>query len=391
MGNFTRSDDPRLDALVLSHLEIVREVVLKYIQPQALLLAGSFGRGEGSIMAIDSGFVYFSDYEICLVHPSLRARRLMDQIAQELRPRIPVEISLFWNSPARIRYNRSRNLSFGKPQPTIGMYELKAASYVFYGAQDLLSTAIDPKTLPLSEGVRLVANRMMELMETWVRRPVPEAMAMPLAKLVLACGDALLLRAGCYHYSYFERKERLTRHYEEHIAPVVGMNFLPIYCNAAQAKLNPRPAPWCDVPATLAAIAPISQKVLACLTSSPPRADRIQIARRCAGNIPLLYHTGLWSELDHFYEDLILWARSLRAYHRIYWRNLCLLKGRLTPFQALYAVIPLLFWGTTITGEGDPAALEQAAVWSRWALPQANIHSQHELTTRMLEMWHIFG
>ena len=208
MGKYTLLADPQADDIVEAHLLTVRECVLRYFQPQALILAGSFGRGEGSISLDNEQIRFYSDYEISLVSSSPRARLFIEPIQRELNSVLPVSVSLFWTTPRKLQKNLSRNLSFGPPYPSIGVYEFKAGSQIFYGELDLSVNAIDPRTLPVSEGVRLIANRMMETIEKWAKSGDETELAFSLSKLVLACGDALLLKSGHYHYSYAERSER---------------------------------------------------------------------------------------------------------------------------------------------------------------------------------------
>lgn len=183
MGKYTVQTDPRIDSIIDDHLSMIMESTLKHIEPQAILLAGSFGRGEGSIYMKDGIPHFISDYEVCLVSSNPATRVKVDQIILDIGNKIPTEVSIFWNSPARIINNRSRNLSFGKPQASIGIYELKAGSMIIYGAFDLSINPIDPSTLPVSEGIRLIINRMMGVVEAWNNQSSQEIKAATLRKI----------------------------------------------------------------------------------------------------------------------------------------------------------------------------------------------------------------
>ncbi|HNT54082.1 MAG TPA: hypothetical protein PKG95_05180 [Anaerolineaceae bacterium] len=388
MGRYTLQEDPRVDQAVAEHLAIIQAEVLRRCKPQALLLAGSFGRGEGSVAVNGTGLNFLSDYEICLISPSPAARLAVDRIQRTLAGRLPTTVSLFWNTPARIRNNRSRNLSFGPPRATIGMYELKAGSQLLYGDFDLTVSQINPASIPPSEGVRLVLNRMMEVIDAW---QTGTGLGMPLAKLSLACGDALLLMAGFYHYSYSRRLLRFDATFS-HFEPQLGPEFLTLYHRAAARKLNPQPGAAADfTPAEVGAVALACQRTLAILLDKLG-ASPAQLALRCATAVPILYCTGICPGLDPLYERLILALRARRAGQVIYWRGLPHRRPPLSPFQALYGAIPALFWGLPLADRpAELPLLKQAADWSGWILPTAAAERPAEMTAALLQIWHILG
>lgn len=389
MGRYTLQDNPLIDQVIEGHLDQIRAAVLSHTRPQALLLAGSFGRGEGSV-SVEAGEVRFhSDYEICLISPTPSTRFAVDRVTQELSDKLPVPLSLFWNTPARLHNNRSRNLSFGKPQATIGMYELKAGSQIFYGKFDLTIHQFKPADISANEGVRLIINRMMEVVETALKpgRPRLEFAA---AKLALACGDALLLQHKLYHYSYAERARRFAEHYPDTL-PQAGGDFGAVYDQAARFKLNPfsgiTPG---EVLANLPMTRLVSRTVLGLLLGAPQASDE-QILLRSAQAIPVLYHTGLLTALDPYYENLILALRTWRAGRQIDFATLHRVAHRLTAFQALYGAIPALFWGLPLAGDGSPSMLELAAQWGAWAYHNPEGVKPELLAQVLLDFWHIMG
>ncbi|HNZ12387.1 MAG TPA: hypothetical protein PKL11_01935, partial [Anaerolineaceae bacterium] len=83
--------------------------------------------------------------------------------------------------------------------------------------------------------------------------------------------------------------------------------------------------------------------------------------------------------------------RARRAGQSIYWRGLPHRRPMLSPFQALYAAIPALFWGLPLTNQPNPDLLNLAANWSRWILPSAAAENPLELTSALLRAWHTLG
>jgi hypothetical protein len=387
MGKYTIQTDPRIDRIIDDHLSIIMESTLEHFQPEAILLAGSFGRGEGSIYMNDGEPHFISDYEVCLVSPNPIARVKVDQIIQDIKNKIPTEVSLFWNSPARILNNRSRNLSFGKPQASIGTYELKAGSMIIYGAFDLSINPIDPSTLPISEGIRLIINRMMGVVEAWNNHSSPEIRIATLIKLLLACGDALLIRSGKYHFSYQERANRFEWLYNNRYQKQFDREFLLQYQKAARNKLDPVFPGDFSIDTALKTTLSVTRQILIELTGVNNRSNA-DIVRSCANSIPLLYQTGVFQVLDRPYENLILGLRARRAGTGINYRLLPEISPRPTPFQALYGAIPPLFWNLL---QSDNEMKELAYKWGAWALPQHDSCRENDLTSSLVHIWHVLG
>jgi hypothetical protein len=387
MGKYTIQTDPRIDRIIDDHLSIIMESTLKYIRPLAILLAGSFGRGEGSIYMNEGEPNFISDYEVCLISSNPAARIKVDLISQDVKNKIPAEVSLFWDSPARILHNRSRNLSFGSPRASIGMYELKAGSMIIYGAFDLSINPIDPSTLPISEGIRLIINRMMGVVEAWNNHSTQEIRSATLTKLLLACGDALLIRNGIYHFSYQERANRFECLYNNRYQNQYDSEFLQQYKKAARLKLDPRFIKDFSIENALKTATLVTRQILIELTGVNNRSNA-DIVKSCSYAIPLLYQTGVFPVLDRPYEDLILALRARRARAKINYSLLPRISPRPTPFQALYGAIPSLFWNLL---QSDAELTELTCKWGAWALPQHEPSRGNDLTSSLVQMWHILG
>ncbi len=393
MGKYTLHTDPRVDAIVESHLAQICECTLRHFKPEALLLSGSFGRGEGSV-SLDGGQVrFYSDYEVSLISSQPRARMAIDPIQREINAKLPLSVSIFWTTPRKLRHNLSRNLSFGPPYLSIGVYELKAGSQVFYGDFDLSANQNDPRDLPVSEGVRLIANRMMEAVEKWAKVEDRSELAFSLSKLVLACGDALLVKNGVYHYSYAERGRRFSQHYDDLFKPLLGSEFYTLYEKASSFKLRPyaevQPAAILEA---LPRIRAYCRTILRHLLDLP-EDDRDRIFEAMAASMPITYQTGLFPALDVAYENLILWLRGRRAGKKTWPNRRRDGKSSLSMFQQLYGAIPSLFWGLPMDGQPDSRLLQTSREWSAWAFPpqEDSTVSEEKLVAALLSMWHAFG
>ncbi len=390
MGKFTVEANPVIDKVIEDHLSLILDSTLKQIEPVAMLLAGSFGRGEGAVYLEEGAPHFISDYEVCLISPNPAARLKVDQITREVANKIPLEVSLFWNTPTRIYNNRSRNLSFGKPQATIGMYELKAGSQIFYGDFDLNNNAIDPIHIPVSEGIRLIINRMMAVVEAWFDGRSDADKQTTLAKLFLACGDALLLKHGKYHYSYQERAKRFEHDFETIHKNNFDQEFFKYYQKSVTIKLMPQIVVEFSIIDALKFSIKLTRQLLVDLTGSDLKTTS-EILKGCCNSIPLLYQLGSLHFLDRTYENLILGLRARRAGNRISYGRLPEGQPRPTPFQSMYGAIPALFWNLPATNKADQALINDALKFGQWALPPDSKPDTQNLTSALLRMWHTLG
>ena len=71
MGKYSVLTDPAADAVVQAELDIVVAEIVRYFGEHlsAVLLAGGFGRGEGTIVQTTEGYRPINDYDMIVVVP----------------------------------------------------------------------------------------------------------------------------------------------------------------------------------------------------------------------------------------------------------------------------------------------------------------------------------
>jgi hypothetical protein len=211
-GLFTQHPHPDADVMVATHMSRVVEA-LKPIVPsmQAVLVTGSFGRGEGAVRRGDTGqLVPVNDYDVLVVAPdapdsqSAPLRELGDALAAEFGADF-VHVTTW---PA-----------FDPALPlTLAHYDIRYGSRMLLGDPEALATlpAYAAADLPLFEGVQLLFNRMGGLLTGLGRRSAergPRAaryLENQTMKALMALGDWHLIRARAYDVSYRKRHERFS-------------------------------------------------------------------------------------------------------------------------------------------------------------------------------------
>ncbi len=241
-SKYTAHDNPEIDRTIARHLARIVDAIRDHLEPRSIILYGSFGRGEGSVMLDDGRSISLSDYEIAVVTRSPCYRKLFASLSRQLTAELGVETSISWMRPGRLRTNQSQNLSLGRAAPTIAMYELKTGGQTLYGREMLnLGPIIDPRQISVRAGIRLLINRMIESLPYTPRSaPLPKDRIETIRwinKLILACNEALLLLWGEYHYSYAERGRRFAA--LNNLAP--GTELSTLVERATHFKLHPAP------------------------------------------------------------------------------------------------------------------------------------------------------
>ena len=208
MGIYTVREDPRIDACISTHLSAIVDAVRRELpNVAAIVLIGGFGRGEGSVLLEGDRVVPVNDYDIVLATrlPFNRAcltdlaNRLALQVGIRHIDLIPIPIDEFDSLP-----------------PSQFNHDMKYGGKVLWG-EDVLSAIPDiaPVVISLADARQLLINRAVCLLEGFPNKhrmgiQLPEDRFFSFnqtVKVVLACGEALLIQVGHYTHSYVARRE----------------------------------------------------------------------------------------------------------------------------------------------------------------------------------------
>jgi predicted nucleotidyltransferase len=181
---------------------------------RAIFLVGGYGRGEGGILEGAAGPEPFNDYDLLAVFDRL-GRPLRQRLGRRLRALAP-ELRAVAGVPVDVGIEDRRGL-LAAPASVL-WYEIATGHRLLWGVGDIAFPRYDPARLPLDEAILLLTNRGSSMLLREVEReegrvagPPSSAEVTDAMKLVLAWGDALLLRAGSYTCSYQARREDLRR------------------------------------------------------------------------------------------------------------------------------------------------------------------------------------
>lgn len=210
-GLFTCHPDPAADAAVETHLGEILDAIHKSVgQPEAVVLTGSFGRGEGGVFQDESGrFEAVNDYDL-LVVDRRDLREALRPLARTLPGQLGIDfVDLGWSDG-----------QWSQWPTTVFNYDLKYGSRVVEGDAGILDRlpAYAAADIPAYEAVKLLLNRsagiLSGLREHLFTSSSPAQskeryLTHQIVKAWMALGDTHLIRWGGYDSSYRRRQQRL--------------------------------------------------------------------------------------------------------------------------------------------------------------------------------------
>ncbi|MCF7853737.1 MAG: hypothetical protein K9N51_02985 [Candidatus Pacebacteria bacterium] len=194
--------------------QLTRQIADRW-SPQAIIMSGSFGRGEGTVKLLHSRLYCLSDFEISVVrHCPIRTGALLAAADTWSREK-EVDIGLYYNPPLKYTMQRAQRLYWRPGFVPVKYYDRCSGARVVWGRDYLANLSpVSVNDIPLWEGLRLIFNRTAQAL---AHLKVPEdekermKQAFWLYRIVISCQDALLIAAQKYTSSYRARNNRLKR------------------------------------------------------------------------------------------------------------------------------------------------------------------------------------
>ncbi|OGC50879.1 hypothetical protein A2716_02485 [candidate division WWE3 bacterium RIFCSPHIGHO2_01_FULL_40_23] len=251
---------PKSDKCVREYLDIVVGVLRKELpEIKSIILAGGFGRGEGSLERRGDKLVPVNDFEIYLVVESKVSEKRLNEAANKASGKLGLKkTGVPFHSFSKEDYADTfyidlkafKTEDLGKILPMIRYYELRNAGAVIWG-KDYLARIPEfkIKDLPLAEGLRVLLNRIAMLSHyfstDFLRRTISRSEKHGLlylgGKALVDIPTALLLLNDKFKPSYRERARVFHKCYKDDFKELHSK--IPDLPNLAQKaldfKLNP--------------------------------------------------------------------------------------------------------------------------------------------------------
>lgn len=201
------------EAMVRGHLARIVAAILARCGPvEAILLIGSFGRGEGGVhKTADGRWLPVNDFDLLVVDPRDQ-REALDGLGDRLARELGIDfVDIGWTDALR----PARSVS-------LLAYDTRYGTTVLHGDPGLVDRLppIASCEIARDEPITLLLNRAAGLLSAlrWDETDGGTALTAPdsryltnqVVKAAIAVGDAHLVRWGAYDVSYRRRAERLA-------------------------------------------------------------------------------------------------------------------------------------------------------------------------------------
>lgn len=254
MGIYTAYNLPAVDQTIDEHMQLLTELCLANLDDNldSLVLAGSFGRGEGSVLINADGTVEpLRDYDVRVVLLRPPAPGVLARIRDTFMQRtglgnadelfsgecgFSLTIEPLLRDELETCFARDRDLR---------VYDHAYASRLLYGTDRATPLQFPAHEIPLVSGLRLLYQKMIGLVGHYDGRIPPYDLRRTLGyecdKTFVEICTALVLLAGKYIPSYSRRAALFNQHWQawfpELAAELPGLGSDVV--RATQAKLYP--------------------------------------------------------------------------------------------------------------------------------------------------------
>jgi len=204
------------------------EILKKIKKVESIILTGGFARGEGAVK-IEKGKIFpYNDYDIQVIAREKISKEEIDKISTEISRKLGyrgiINFYPFKKESQKAKENFYIDLKCNTPKdlkkmlPRIRTYELKNYSRVLYG-KDLRYLIPDYKIndIPLSEGAKLLLDRMSQMIEYYSTegKYEKEFLTYIIQQAYAACCTSLLLLNKKYQIGYKKSVEIFKRNYKK--------------------------------------------------------------------------------------------------------------------------------------------------------------------------------
>lgn len=357
---YTFHGSPQFNQFIGESLGLLVEEIQKILESSldAVVLGGSYGRGEGGILLNPSGEERpYNDLDLFLFK-----KKAFFQKTQFTRKaqKAMVALSHTYQKKLGIHIDFSRPLSrdeMTKWPHWLMWADLLEGHKILWGSQEMFSLhspAWKGKPLPFVEATRLLLNRGAGLLEAmrilyhWQLPPDSDFVRRNYYKCALALGDALLIIHQSYNSSYRKRLQFFLDIHQKD-SELANFGLISLYEKALQFKFSPNQH---DIP---------SKKEIEELSLSWREVFLYVEKKRFQKNWSSLeeYHSwkGLRQPLQNSYPRRI-WNTFQNLRHcQISWRH---------PREKLYRILPKLFLQSKTEKKWDQSSKQFLAVWKHF-------------------------
>lgn len=220
---FTNTGIAWIEEKIQTDLDILCDLILEYVDPISILLLGSFGRGEGSVLVKDGEALPMKDYDLLLVFHKSPNQELIKQIENEAYER------LNYSKPANRDFLYSEfvididHTTIDKLTrfSHVAVYEIKSNSMLLFGLDVRNDITLGIDDISPTAGLHflfmkcigLLSHFSMSLFNNGPDSSKRNQVIYECGKTYIEICTALSLLGGFYSPSYHERSISLDEKY----------------------------------------------------------------------------------------------------------------------------------------------------------------------------------
>lgn len=210
---YTAHCDPEIEKTIDRHMHIISKEIRAHVTDvESIVLAGGFGRGEGSVVRLpEGGYLPVNDYDMYVVSDST----VPFSVAQRLRVTLSNTIGI----RVDIKFIKTNKLEFLIPD--MFTFELKTASRIIWGKDLRSNIRIRKEDVPLSVCLNTLFIEILGLIEyfepKYFDQEIPADRSLMLnyvlTKVYIEICNALSLFGNFYDPSIAKKADLLDRYF----------------------------------------------------------------------------------------------------------------------------------------------------------------------------------
>jgi hypothetical protein len=219
--NYTAAAEKSVEDKIDRDMKIICNEILEIAEPISIVLIGSFGRGEGSVIHDGRSISALRDYDILLVLLKKLPPAVLHRLEKKINNRLgygravnqELDLPIFGVSLIQLTSDELFHLN------DIKILELKLGSRILYGKDVRNKLKVSVEGLPLSSSARFLFNSILGLIAVfktkYIEKPLTGLEKVNLVyecgKMYIEMGTILTLLGRMYRPRYGERCEVIRK------------------------------------------------------------------------------------------------------------------------------------------------------------------------------------
>ena len=240
-NSYTLSTSPAAQEKIEADLKVILREIETHCSTEAVVLGGSFGRGEGSVKEAPGAEAFpLNDYDIWVITRETESHTNFPAIAAAIKNQIGIDF---------VDLTNITSSSLSRLPCKQVFYDLRYGASIISGDAEILKKipAYSNKQILKEDAILLLCNRLAGILGAFDSEHILNKSSLSdyqknqLIHMGIACGDAILIMKESYHSSYREKLNALKALFSD--VSFLDTSAQKILTDAYQEKLYPNSVP----------------------------------------------------------------------------------------------------------------------------------------------------